>query len=291
MLLVALSLSVAGALVVNNALPARAAAPCPTATRPTPSAPTVAPSTSPTADPAAASAEKPSDGNILTDIVDGIRDLFGGGEDASAPAAGSTESAAPPILAATPVPTASGKPGTCTKPTAPRPGAGKPGAKPAAPKAGKPAPLIAGAADQPLVAKVPSRLTGSKVTMTDLRLAGIVELPTAGGGTLRALKFSMKTAVTDDFVLQVPGKPQQQLLFKTKALTVDGDVSFYATRFTGRLPLLGIKVTLTPDQPIPPEGIPVTAPVDVIFDDPEIQLAFVDCDTLTAKPTLDLTLA
>ena len=137
---------------------------------------------------------------------------------------------------------------------------------------------------------MPSRFTGSKVTMTELRLAGIMELPTAGGGTLRALKFSMSRRGHRRLHPAGPGKPHRQLLFKTKALTVDGDVSFYATRFTGRIPLLGIKVTLTPDLPIPPEGIPITAPFDVVFDDPDIQLAFVDCNTLTAKPKLDLTL-
>lgn len=289
-LLLALSLSAAGILVVHNALPAHAAPPCPIAARPTPAA------TAPAADPAASPAAKQPNGNIVTDIVDGIRGLFGGGNDNAAPAATPTAPATPPIRAASPTasPSTGGKPsttpGTCTKPTAPGPGGRKPGAKPATPKPGKPAPLIATAADQPTVAKTPSRLTGSKVTMKGLRLAGIVELPTADGGTLRALKFSMRNAVTDDFALQIPGKPKQAMLFKSKALTVDGNVSFYATRFSGRLPLLGIEVTLTPDLPIPPDGIPVTAPLDVVFDDPDIQLAFVDCNTLTGKPSLHLTL-
>jgi hypothetical protein len=290
-LLLALSLSAAGILVVHHALPAQGAPPCPIPARPTPTATKAGPAAGPSTDPATTPPAGQSGGNILTDIVDGIRGIFGGGQEDAPPAVAPTASAAPPILAApTASPTVSGQPstspGTCTKPTTPGPG----GAKPAVPKPGKPAPLIAGTAGQPTVAKVPSRLTGSKVTMKGLRLAGIVELPTADGGTLRALKFSMRTAVTDDFALQIPGKPKQAMLFKSKALTVDGNVSFYATRFTGRLPLLGIKVTLTPDLPIPPKGIPVTVPFDVVFDDPDMELAFVDCNTLTGKPSLDLTL-
>lgn len=64
-------------------------------------------------------------------------------------------------------------------------------------------------------------------------------------------------------------------------------MAFYATRFVGRL--LGIKITLTPDLPFP-DGIPVTLPISVTFTDPVIDLAFVDCRTLTARPALKLSL-
>ncbi|MFD0818242.1 hypothetical protein ACFQ0D_07905, partial [Micromonospora zhanjiangensis] len=260
---------------------------CPSTARPTPAAtppvtPTPGQEISPTPDPNA----KESNGNIITDIVDGIVGIFGGGTAKESAAPTPSGSAGASARAASPTPTASG--GQQSRPGCAQPNQPKPGAKQPVPKAGKPAPLIATDEDQPPVAKVPSRLTGSKVTMSKLRLAGIVELPTEGGGTLRALKFSMSRAVTDDFTLDVPGKPG--LLFKTKALTVDGDVAFYATRFVGRIPVLGIKVTLTPDLPIPPDGIPITVPFDVVFDDPDMQLAYVQCHTLTAKPKLDLTL-
>ena len=65
-------------------------------------------------------------------------------------------------------------------------------------------------------------------------------------------------------------------------------MAFYATRFVGRL--LGIKITLTPDLPFP-DGIPITSPIPITFTDPVIDLAFVDSDTLTARPALTLTLA
>ncbi|MBM0259653.1 hypothetical protein JNW89_26050, partial [Micromonospora sp. 4G55] len=151
---------------------------------------------------------------------------------------------------------------------------------------GKLLPRIAPEPGQPKVARQPSKLTGSSVTMSSLRFEGIVDLPTANG-TLKALKFSMSKAVTDDFKLVADGPAGRNQQYVTDRLTVQGDVAFYATRFVGRL--LGIKITLTPDLPFP-DGIPVTLPISVTFTDPVIDLAFVDCRTLTARPALTLNL-
>ncbi|SCL15205.1 hypothetical protein [Micromonospora inyonensis] len=146
---------------------------------------------------------------------------------------------------------------------------------------GKPLPRIGAEPGQPTVG-TPSKLTGSKVVMTGIRFEGVVDLKTVDG-TLRALKFSMRRAVTDDFALQSTGAGGRPLRYVTDQLTVDGDVAFYATRFTGRISLLGgpglVTVTLTPDLPFP-DGIPVTAP-QLIFQDPVMDLALVDCDVLT----------
>ena len=91
--------------------------------------------------------------------------------------------------------------------------------------------------------------------MWDLRIAGIVDLPTHSG-TLKAIKFTMSKSTVDDFVLTVPQGTGRLLIIKSSALTVQGDVELYATRFVGWL--LGIKLTLTPDSPIPADGIPLT---------------------------------
>jgi hypothetical protein len=115
--------------------------------------------------------------------------------------------------------------------------------------------------------------------MYGLRLEGIVDLPTAAG-PLRVLKFTMSRAVTDDFALRIAGA-DRLLLIKSELLTVEGNVTFYTTRFVGWI--LGIKVTLTPESPLPPDGVDLTLPV-LAFSDPDVQLAFVDCDTLTASP-------
>lgn len=137
-----------------------------------------------------------------------------------------------------------------------------------------------------MVNVVPSKLTGSKVTMTKLRFEGIVDLPTAEG-TLKTLKFSMVKAVTDDFLLRVPGPADRTMRFAANELTIRGSVDFYTTRFAGRF--LGIKIVLTPDLPLP-DGIPLPVPIPISFTDPEIDLAFVTSDTLTAKPQLRLAL-
>ncbi|MGS2612928.1 DUF6114 domain-containing protein [Micromonospora sp. LZ34] len=267
----------AAPLAVAGPAPVQAAPGCPTrpapsgtsgGARPTPSAPSASPSPSP---------EASSGGNIITDILDGLGDLFGRGDDDEAePAPSPTPTGTPTARpSATPRPTAPGR--ACATP--------KPGATGKV-EAGKPLPRIAAEPGQPVVAATPSKLTGSKVTMSGLRFEGIVDLPT-DDGTLRALKFSMDRAVTDDFLLRSPGPAGRTLRFATNQLTVRGDVAFYATRFVGRI--LGIKVTLTPDLPLP-DGIPITSPIPITFTEPAMDLAFVTCDTLTARPTLKLTL-
>ncbi|WP_320069539.1 DUF6114 domain-containing protein [Micromonospora sp. RTGN7] len=315
--LVLLSVSTAGALGLRDQGPAQAAqpAPCPTPSStgtkpatPTPSAsrpagetPTTTPSPSPSPSP---SPEQTSDGNLITNIIDGVGDFFTGGGDESA--SGGTQAAGPtadpgskegvtPTATITPTgrPTLSGKPTPDGSAPAGRPRPGPPGCatptptKPVEVEPGKPLPKIAPEAGQPPVAAKPSKLTGSKVTMTGLRFDGTVELPT-DGGTLKALKFSMDKAVTDDFLLQADGPGGKTMRYATDRLTVEGNVAFYATRFVGTL--AGIKITLAPGLPFP-DGLPITSPIPITFTDPEMQLAYVDCHTLTAKPALKLDLA
>ncbi|MGW1059455.1 DUF6114 domain-containing protein [Micromonospora rubida] len=307
--LVLLSGSAAGALALRDQRPVQAAPAvlCPTPSRPSMSPTAVRPSPSRPAGESPSSTPSPSPGktsggNLITDIIDGIGDLLTGGDDA--PAAGGTGDAAGatqgPGATAGATPTATAAP--TRRPAKPTPdaspGTGKPGPngpgcatpKPTEPgevEAGKPLPRIAAEPGQPRVAAEPSKLTGSEVTMTGLRFEGIVELDT-GAGKLRALKFSMDKAVTDDFLLQAGGPGGKTTRYATDRLTVQGDVAFYATRFVGRL--LGIKITLSPDLPFP-DGIPITSPIPITFTDPVIDLAYVDSDVLTAKPELKLTLA
>ncbi|WP_196255816.1 DUF6114 domain-containing protein [Micromonospora sp. WMMC415] len=264
------------------------AAPAACPTRPATTGP-AAPSRSATPRPSGSASASPSpspdadedDGNLITDILEGIGDLFGGGDDEEEQ----------PSASATPTATTTGRP-TATGTPRPRPAvSGCPTATPTPRpsgdvEAGEPLPRVAVDPGQPLVNAVPSKLTGSKVTMTGLRFDGIVDLPTAQG-TLKALKFSMARAVTDDFLLRVPGPAGRTMGFATGQLTVQGNVDFYATRFVGRL--LGIKITLTPDLPFP-DGLPITSPIPITFTEPAMDLAFVTSDTLTAKPRLRLTL-
>ncbi|MFI7603507.1 DUF6114 domain-containing protein [Micromonospora sp. NPDC049366] len=267
--------------------PRSSTAPCPsrsTAPAPAASASRSAPAATPTATPSPAPA-RTSGGNLIVDFFRGIGDLLtGGGRDRSTPSPSATptsSSPARPIATATPT----RRPGTPTCPSA-SPSPTVDPTRPGKVEAGKLLPRIAADPGQPKVARTPSKLTGSSLTMTGLRFEGITDLPTEDG-SLRVLKFSMRKAVTDDFLLRADGPRGLNQRYATDRLTVQGDVSFYTTRFVGRL--LGIKITLTPDLPFP-DGIPITSPIPVTFSDPVIDLAYVTTDTLTARPALALTL-
>ncbi|MGC4895167.1 DUF6114 domain-containing protein [Micromonospora sp. DT31] len=277
--LVVLGLATAGLAAQPRAVQAAPSRPaanaCPTPSRPAtpkPSAPaaTPTPSASPT-----------RDGNIITDILDGIGNLFTGGKNKET----ATPSATPaPGASTTPTAKPTTRPGSpdCPSPGRPAPRPTKPGKV----EPGKPLPRIAADPSLPRVARAPSKLTGSKVTMTGLRFEGITDLQT-DSGALKVLKFSMKEAVTDDFLLEADGPAGRTQRYRTDRLTVRDDVAFYCTRFVGRL--AGIKITLTPELPFP-DGLPVTVPIPVTFTDPVIDLAYVTSDTLTGRPSLRLTL-
>ncbi|HEY0696629.1 MAG TPA: hypothetical protein VGD43_02340, partial [Micromonospora sp.] len=145
-------------------------------------------------------------------------------------------------------------------------------------------PRVAPEPGQPPVSGKTSLLTGSRITLHELRIDGVTDLPTVDG-TIRVVKFSMSKSVTDDFVLRVPGGTDHTAVIRSSALTLDGNATFYATRFVGWI--LGVKLTLTPESPLPPDGIPLPAPV-VVLSDPEIQLVFAQTDELRA-PNLDHT--
>ncbi|MFJ8581795.1 DUF6114 domain-containing protein [Micromonospora sp. NPDC093277] len=303
-ILLVAAMSLAGLFALRGeerALAAPATCPTPGSASPDPATPSPAgpnPTASDSSSPSPKPVETGSDGNLLTGIVDGITGLLTGGAsgDGTPPSPAPHGSAAPAAVAAEPTATAStpasaapeSSGSSSAEPTAPGQADADPCDSPAPTKPvepGEPLPRIAADPDQPRVAVKPAKLTGSKVTMTGLRFEGIVELPVEGG-TLKCLKFTMAKGVTDDFVLQANG-PVRTLRYATDQLTVEGDVAFYTTRFVARL--AGVKLTLTPDLPLP-HGIPITSPVPVTFTDPVIDLAFVDSNKLTAEPALKVDL-
>lgn len=129
---------------------------------------------------------------------------------------------------------------------------------------------------QPLVAKRPGRMTGTRLSMVGLTYDGVVDLP-AADGTIRVLQFSMRSSTTDGFELRIPESNGAATVLRSTQLTVAGNVKFYASRFTGKLGGV-IEVTFTPDSPPPP-----LASVDIFFTDADIQLVFVSSDSLTAE--------
>jgi hypothetical protein len=249
--------------------------------------PVAAPTASPT--PAATST---GTGNPFVDgwnnFVDGVKKLFGGGDSATP--------AASPSASASPSTGTGGTPGTPgpPDPTQPSPsGSDQPPAS-ATPSVSSvpclgPGVIKKAAADPgvPKVAAAPAVLTGAKLTMYDSTYDGVADLDTAAG-PVRALKFSMSKAVTTPFQLKVSEPNGKTTVITSPELTTKGNVKFYTPKFTGRLFGL-IPVTFTPESP-PPLTLPI-----LIFTDVTIDLAFVQCDTLSTPehqpgepPTLEI---
>ncbi len=137
--------------------------------------------------------------------------------------------------------------------------------------------------DAPVAANKPSRLTGSSLKMSKLRYEGIVRDFMTEDGPQPVLKFTMSEAVTDDFALQIQdAKPA--LRYETKRLIASGDVVFYTTRFVGWLG--PIKLTLTPESPLPPDGIALSLPIPITFTKPDVQLSLITCDILKVDPKI-----
>ncbi|MFF5290469.1 DUF6114 domain-containing protein [Paractinoplanes globisporus] len=136
---------------------------------------------------------------------------------------------------------------------------------------------LASADDIPTVAKKPGAMEVDSLTMYNSTYDGVVDMPTAGGGSYKALKFSMDKAVNKPFKLTVDEPNGAQTVISSKELTTTGTVKFYTPEFKGNLFGL-IPVTFTPSQP-PPLTLPV-----LWFTDVHIQLAFVRSDVLTGDP-------
>jgi Family of unknown function (DUF6114) len=232
----------------------------------------------------------------VQNAVDGVGKLLGIGGDESpspSPSAPPSASPAPESTTAAPRPTAT-KPGTAGPTTSPTPHPGTATSGPARSAPPSPAPTASDvpclgprvyrqlAEDPDAIPRVSvqgATLVGERLTMYDSTYDGVVSL-TNSTGTFRALKFSMTKSVTKPFTLTVPEAGGRTTRIESDELTIDGNVRFYTPRFQGKLFGL-IPVTFTPDQP-PPLTLPV-----LWFTDVKISLAFVRCDTLTAKP-LDL---
>jgi hypothetical protein len=280
---VLLSLAVVGVVTLRGGTPAHAA-PCKPDATPSAPAPTSTPAPSTTATPAPEDGAEEGGGNIITDIIEGIGDLIGigGGENEQAPAAESTP---------TPTPSGTQAPGQPADPTpAPTcPPASAPGGDQPGGADGDDQPVVTRVLPPPsditAVNRVPSIMTGSKLTNYNLEYHGVTDLPLRGGGTMKVLWFNMTKAVTDNFELKpaVPGN--RRMSIKAFPLTVEGSVRFFTPRFTGKL--LGLDQVYTPSSPPPLiPGVPVPV-LPITFTDIEIQLAYVDCGTLTAKKLLN----
>ena len=116
-------------------------------------------------------------------------------------------------------------------------------------------------------------LTTGTAVMHGATYDGTVEVPTAGGATVRMLKFSMSALdLTGSPTLTVSQGGQSAETSGT-SMHFSGNVVLYVTKLTGHL--LGIPLTLTPDSPLALftsllNGVPLTG---VTTDQPLISAA------------------
>lgn len=276
--LLLLSLGATGVAMGHGATAAQAA-PCPPAAstptkpKPTPSG-GATPTPTPTPSPSASSEDG---GNIITDIFEGIGDLFG---------IGARESKAEPTPSASPSASASASPAP-TKPApscTPKPGGSNGGKDPA--KEDPRLKPLAAPRDIAAINETPSRMTGTKLTMWNLKFEGVTNLATADGGSQKVLQFSMTKSTTDDFEL-VPTilSGGRTMSLKSSALTVEGNVRFFTPRFEGNL--LGVLPQVYTPESLPPLPEELELPVPVFYTKIKVQLAYVDCDKLEAPDLLN----
>jgi Family of unknown function (DUF6114) len=227
------------------------------------------------------------------DLVDGVGRLLGLGGATPGPTAGPSGTPAPSATAptapstpaaTTPAPSASGPSSTGGTPGPADPG-GRDGSAPSGAPASSPGPVPclgervfkdAAPGDTPRAAGRSGLLEGDELEMFDSTYDGVAMLPVAGG-TRRVLKFSMARSVTTPGTLTVPEAGDATTVISTPKLTTAGHVAFYTDRFEGTL--FGLfPVTFTPDAP-PPLTVPY-----LYFTHVKINLALVQCDTLTLEP-------
>ncbi|MFI7576168.1 hypothetical protein [Micromonospora sp. NPDC049497] len=123
------------------------------------------------------------------------------------------------------------------------------------------------------------------MTMTDLRLEGVVDLPTADG-PLTVFKFTAQSAVVDEFRMEPSGAAGSTRRPPAPAsrLTVQDGAAFYATRLVGRL--LGIEITLRPHLPVP-DPLASMRYASATLTEPAIDVAFIKGGVVSTGATLD----
>jgi len=113
-------------------------------------------------------------------------------------------------------------------------------------------------------------LTTGTAVMHGATYDGTVEVPTAGGASVRMLKFSMSALDLTGTPTLTVSQGGQSAETSGTAMHFSGNVVLYVTKLTGHL--LGIPLTLTPDSPLALftsllNGVPLT---DVTTDQPLI---------------------
>ncbi|GIH18264.1 DUF6114 domain-containing protein [Rugosimonospora africana] len=238
-------------------------------------------------------------GGAVLGVLDGLGKLLGIGDDTSPEPSASTSTTPSDTPTASPRPTAtsqptSGQPTGTPKSLTPSAHSSSPAAHSSIPgrSAGRAASASPSSADCPVgstdpvppldqtvVAANPSEQITALLEQLTVTYRGVTALPTANGGTVRVLQFTMASSSSTPFELRVPMVTGNRTLsYKSTKLTVSGHVTFYTSRLTGNL--LGlIPVNWTPDTPPPLPPIPIPG---AFFTNATLDLVLVHADKLTA---------
>ena len=94
-----------------------------------------------------------------------------------------------------------------------------------------------------VVSSSPTVLTADSATLDGLSYQGVVNMPVAGGGTVKMMKFTMSSQSLTT-ATQTSSNPGNTLTTKLSSATFSGSVVLYATKLSGKL--LGVPITLSP---------------------------------------------
>ncbi|WIM99056.1 DUF6114 domain-containing protein [Actinoplanes oblitus] len=240
---------------------------------------------------ASASAATDDDGNPIldgiSDVVDGVGNLLGLGDDeassspSASPSPSATETAKPttePTDAATTTPATGGATAATSAP------AKSTSATPSVSASTDVIPCLGARQENkiaddggiPKSAIKPGKMKVSSLTLYNSTYEGVADVPTQNG-VIKALQLNMTKAVNEPFSLEIDEPGNAVTTVKSKKLVTEGNVKFFTPKMTGNLFGL-IPITFTPEQP-PPLTLPL-----LWFTNVTIDLAYVSCDTLTASP-------
>ncbi|HYZ54120.1 MAG TPA: hypothetical protein VE733_11575, partial [Streptosporangiaceae bacterium] len=98
-----------------------------------------------------------------------------------------------------------------------------------------------------VVCTSPTVLTAASATLKGFAYQGVVNMPTAGGGTVQMMKFTL-TSQSLSSATQTVTETGLTLTTKLAAATFSGNVVLYATKLSGSLG--GVSLTLTPGNAV-----------------------------------------
>lgn len=127
------------------------------------------------------------------------------------------------------------------------------------------------------------------MTLTGFGYQGVANVPTAGGGTVKLMKFTASSIKLSGGITLTATQHGQSLVTTNSSLDLTGGVVLYASKLSGDL--LGVPVTLTPGNVVSTllqllktvtPAVPVTM-TNVTTDQPLVTTDALQANTLTVS--------